>query len=214
LHEYNGYGNERNKLKYSCKYKTLSEQYNVSLKSDNENVIAKRYAKAFCGAGISEQQMNEFLDVANLLVSDVLFLRLLSVSKGKTSKDKKNTTEWMRDLTMQLKLSQKVSHFLMLIAFKNRLIYLNAIVKAVQDIVNQKADRDFVTLRSAKPLTDADLENIKQEIKSRINFEPILDIVIDPKLLDGYVVRTRSIMIDNSLKKRIEKLHNTMKGVA
>jgi ATP synthase F1 delta subunit len=179
-----------------------------------ENVIGQRYAKAFCNAGISEQEMNEFLEVGKLLVNDILFLRLLSVSRGKISKDKKSNLDWIRNFAIQLKLSQKVTHFLMVIAFKNRLAYLGAIVKAVVDIANKNAGREFVVLKSATALTGSELEVIKQEIRTIIKCEPILEIVIDPRLLGGYVIRTESIMIDNSLKKRIEKLHHTMKGVA
>jgi F-type H+-transporting ATPase subunit delta len=186
----------------------------VSLKSANEAVIGQRYAKAFFSTGVLEHEVNEFLEIGKLFVGDALFVPMLNASKGKLSKDKKNLAEWIRSFSATLKLSQKVTYFLMVIALKKRLGYLVAILKAVEDIANKKVGRDFVTLRVFSPLSNDTLAELTQEIKRVTKIEPILDIVIDPSILGGYVIHTRSIVIDNSLKKRIEKLHNIMKGVA
>ena len=186
----------------------------MSLKFANEAVIGQRYAKAFFNTGVQEHEVNEFLEVANLLINNSLFVPMLNAGKGKLGKDKENLVEWVRSFSATLKLSQKVTYFLMVIVLKKRLGYLGAILNAVSENVNKRLGRDFVTLRVFSSLSDDALAEITEEIKRVTKIEPILDIVIDPSILGGYVIHTRSIVIDNSLKKRIEKLHNIMKGVA
>jgi F-type H+-transporting ATPase subunit delta len=188
----------------------------VSLKSANEVIIGQRYANAFFSANVSQQDINQFLDVGGLLANDASFLPMLKIAKGKSLNGHQKThIEWIRSFSAILNLSQKVTNFLMLIALKKRLPYLSAIVKAVQHIANKKSGCDYVTLVVVEPISDIKQKQIIQENKNRINIdEPILNIVINPELLGGYIIKTRSVVVDNSLKKQIEKLHNVMKGVA
>ncbi len=187
----------------------------MSLKSANEVIIGQRYAKAFFSANVSQQDINQFLDAGQLLANDASFFPMLKIAKGKSlNEHQKSHVEWIRSFSAILNLSQKVTNFLMLIAFKKRLPYLSSIVKAVQNIANNKAGCDYVTLILVAPVSDTELKQITQEIRNIIHIEPILNIVINPELLGGYIIQTRSVVIDNSLKKKIEKLHNVMKGVA
>ena len=187
----------------------------MSLKTANEITVGQRYAKAFFAASTTQQEINEFLEIGMLLVNDISFLPVLNLAKGNSGyADKKNLVEWIRSFSLRLQLSQKVTNFLMLIAFKKRFHYLSAITKAVEHRANQKAGRDFVTLVLFAPISDTELKKLTQEIKNLTHIEPILNIVINPEILGGYIIRTRLVVIDNSLKKKIEKLHNVMKGVA
>jgi F-type H+-transporting ATPase subunit delta len=186
----------------------------VSLKSADDVVIGHRYARAFLSAHVSEQEITEFLEIGKLCVNDVLFSKMLHVTKGNKSLQK-NNVEWVHSFAVTLKLSQKTTDFLKLIAFKKRMAYLPSIVKAVEAIINQKAGRDCVTLVLFAPLSDEELAVMTQKIKKMLHIEPIINIVIKPEILGGYIIRTQSVIIDNSLRKNIEKLHTIMmKGVA
>lgn len=187
----------------------------MSLKSADDVIIGQRYAKAFFSVCASEQEINEFLAFGKLFVHDALFSKMLHLTKGNNNKNAGNTlVKWVNDFSATLKLSPKITNFLKLIAFKKRFACLPYIVKSVEMIANQKAGRDFVTLVTFAPLSEIELAKITQEIKKITHIEPILDIVINPEILGGYIIRTRSVIIDNSLRKNIEKLHIMMKGVA
>ena len=185
----------------------------MSRKTANVTLIGQRYAKAFFSANVTAQEINEFLEVGTLLVQDPLFAKMLDAQKSQTSLQE-NTQEWVSSFSATLKLSQKVTNFLKLIVLKNRFAYLSHIVKAITTQTHLQAGRDFVTLTLFKAQSDAEIADITDQIKKIIKIDPILNIVIDPTILGGYIIRARSILIDNSLKKRIEKLHNVMKGVA
>lgn len=186
----------------------------MSLKSADDVVVGHRYARAFLSATVSEQEITEFLEVGKLCVNDVLFSKMLHATIG-NKKLQKNTVEWVHRFAAQLKLSQKTTDFLKLIALKKRMAYLPSIVKAVDALINKKAGRDFVTLVLFAPLSDTELALITEKIKKMLHIDPILDIVINPDILGGYIIRTQSVIIDNSLRKNIKKLHTIMmKGVA
>lgn len=179
----------------------------------NVTPIGKTYAKAFLAAQITDQDVRAFLDISRLLTSNPLFARMLSVCKHHNG-CKNSESKWIEDIAVQASASQKIVNFFKLIVLKGRLDCLDNIVSAVEELSNQKAGRGEVTLILFQTASEAELTQITQEIKQMTKIDPILNIVIDPEILGGYIIRTKSIIVDNSLRKRLEKLHNVMKGVA
>lgn len=185
----------------------------MSGKSTNKAIIGRSYAKAFFSAQVTEQDVSTFLEFSKALANDPLFAELLATLKN-SKNCKKDNASWIEGIAKQFKLSQKSINFLKLIIVKGRFEFLINICDEIENISNQKAGYDFVTLRIHEDLPDAQIEKIKQDIKKIMKIDPILKIIIEPSLLGGYIIQTKTIIVDNSLKKRLEKLHNVMKGVA
>jgi len=62
-----------------------------------------------------------------------------------------------------------------------------------------------VKIISAFPLTDQQQSNLKKKLKNKIGSDAALKIEIDPSLIVGFVVVTGSIVVDASLKYKIQK---------
>jgi F-type H+-transporting ATPase subunit delta len=185
----------------------------VSCKATNANLIGLRYAKALLHVQANEQEINQFLEVSALLIQDPLFKRILDIQKTNAN-FYQSMQEWMKSVTQKLGLFPKVKNFLILIVVKNRLGYLQAISNSLKELINIKAGREIVNLKLFEPASDIEIEDIKNNIKRILKIEPILNVIIDSSIMGGFIIQTKSVIIDNSLKNRIKKIHNVMKGVA
>lgn len=58
---------------------------------------------------------------------------------------------------------------------------------------------------SAFPLTDAQREDLKKKLKKKVGGDITLKTDVDPSLIAGYVITIGSVVVDASLKYRIEK---------
>ena len=76
------------------------------------------------------------------------------------------------------------------------------------------AQRGEVTaeVTSAHPLSDAQLETLKNKLTAREGRTVKLHSKVDPQLLGGLVVTIGSKRIDGSIRTRLNSLANTMKA--
>ena len=65
---------------------------------------------------------------------------------------------------------------------------------------------------SAHPLSDAQVAELKQQLRQRVGREVSVDLNVDQSLLGGLVVRIGSQMIDSSIRTRLNTLAHAMKG--
>lgn|GEM_PF-6677054 len=184
----------------------------MSFKSSNAALIGQRYAKAFLASKATEQEIDIFLELSSLLVKDDAFLKFLEIQKFNKAQNSANSI--INELSEKFQLPKKVKNFLMLISKKKRLSYLEDVKNALVLLINARNNQELVTLTLHEQVDEKEIEAMKKSIEVYLKVKPILDVVIDASILGGYVVKTPTTIIDNSVKKRIEKLHNVMKGVA
>jgi len=65
---------------------------------------------------------------------------------------------------------------------------------------------------SAQKLTAAQKRALESKLKARTGQKIAIDSRVDPSLLGGLVVRIGSEQIDNSIKTRLQRLGQQMKG--
>ncbi|WP_156306018.1 ATP synthase F1 subunit delta [Sphingobacterium endophyticum] len=64
----------------------------------------------------------------------------------------------------------------------------------------------YAEVTSASPLSEANLQALKQEIASQINAEVILSNKVDKSLIGGFVVKVGDMQIDASIQGKLNKL--------
>jgi F-type H+-transporting ATPase subunit delta len=65
---------------------------------------------------------------------------------------------------------------------------------------------------SARPLTGAQVAELKKILKAKLSRDVQLDAKVDPSLLGGLIVKVGSRMIDSSLRTKLEGLRAAMRG--
>lgn len=111
-----------------------------------------------------------------------------------------------------MKLDATTTNFLGVLAQNRRLSQLPAIIKSFRALAAQHRGEASAEVVSAHPLTDAQVDALKQGLRARIGRDVSVDLSVDPSLLGGLVVKIGSQMIDSSIKTRLNTLAHAMKG--
>ena len=176
----------------------------------NARAIARVYADAFLkaaeGAGV-EQGLEEFAS----FLSDVLDrnpeFRSIFVSTMVNRDDKLG----MIDRAIAPHASPIFANFLRVLARHERLDLLPLIFEQSRAEFERRSGRRRVEVVSAKPLSEANQEKIRQRLRDSLRFEPILETRVDPRLLGGLVLRVGDTVYDSSLRTRLKQLHARMR---
>lgn len=111
-----------------------------------------------------------------------------------------------------LKLDATTANFLGVLAQNRRLGQLPAIIKAFRTLAAQHRGETTAEVISAHPLDAAQVDALKQQLRTRLGRDVNVDLSVDPSLLGGLVVKIGSQMIDSSIKTRLNSLAHAMKG--
>ena len=106
--------------------------------------------------------------------------------------------------------SQILKKFLGLIAIKNRLFFLSKIITSFLDLVSENKGELKAKLVSSKKLSIEEQKRIQNELSKNLKSSLNIDYIYDPDLIAGLIIQVGSVMVDTSIKTRLEKLKKNM----
>ena len=106
--------------------------------------------------------------------------------------------------------SELFKKFLSFLISKRRLFYISKIIDNFVNLTSIKKGIVEAKLSSAKELSAQDLDKIQKDLSENYGSKINLTYTFDPSLLGGMIVQVGSIMIDSSLKTKLNKLQNKM----
>lgn len=118
----------------------------------------------------------------------------------------------VKALAPVLKLDSLTANFLGVLAENRRLGSIAAIISDVRALAAARRGEVTAKVTSAHPLSKAQQTALIKKLKAGLGQEIALDLVTDPAILGGLVVRVGSRMIDSSLRTRLETLGQALKG--
>ena len=101
-------------------------------------------------------------------------------------------------------------NFLSFLITKRRFFYVQQILKNFNEICSEKRGELKAEIKSAKNLTQEEIDKITQELSDNFKSEIKLNYTHDQSLIGGLVVQIGSTMIDTSIKKKLQQLENRM----
>lgn len=111
-----------------------------------------------------------------------------------------------------MKIDALTTNFLGVLASNRRLAELGNIIRAFGTLAADHRGETTAQVTSAHPLTAAQSNELKKQLKARVGRNVSLDLTVDPAILGGLVVKIGSQMIDSSIKTRLNTLAHAMKG--
>tara|TARA_Y100000748_G_scaffold28313_1_gene21082 strand:+ start:150 stop:740 length:591 start_codon:yes stop_codon:yes gene_type:complete len=102
--------------------------------------------------------------------------------------------------------------FFKLLIKKRRLFFLEKILKDFLTICSIQRGEVIAKLTSAKELSNSELENIKNSLKDNFGTNLKLKFNHDPSIIGGLIIQVGSIMIDTSIKNKLQQIENNMIG--
>lgn len=113
-------------------------------------------------------------------------------------------------LAAKAKLSSRVSNLLSLLATKGRLGILVSVIEQTYFHLDKMSDTVPVSVATARALSAADQKKVQAEIKKALGRDIIMQSYIDESLVGGIVIQVESILIDGSVKTKLDRLEREM----
>lgn len=99
-------------------------------------------------------------------------------------------------------------NFLLVLNGHNRLDVLRAIAAVYRELMDQRARKVRVQVKSAIALTDAERETVKEMARRQFQMDPVLIESVDPAVLGGVRLQVGDRMIDATVRARLDGLKN------
>jgi len=103
-----------------------------------------------------------------------------------------------------------LNNFLNFLIQKRRLFFLERILQSFIEICSKKRGELKAELKSAKELSNDEITRITEELTKNFSSKIKLSYKYDKTLIGGLVLQIGSIMIDTSIKNKLQQIENKM----
>jgi F-type H+-transporting ATPase subunit delta len=104
------------------------------------------------------------------------------------------------------------ANFLGVLARNGRKRSLRPVIRAFKRLAADHRGETTAEVVSARPLADDQMAALKQQLRARAGREVTIDAEVDPAILGGIVVKLGSQQIDASIRTKLNRLAQVMKG--
>ena len=171
---------------------------------------AKSYSQALYELASEEKKLN---DVEDHVVS---ILKLISQSRDFNSLIKNPTNKQDDQLNSiniifeRFNLNNLLKKFLNFLVIKRRFFYVEKILKDFVMICSKNRGEISAKLTVAKELNENEINKIKDELSQNFGSNVKLNYNYDPNLIGGLIMQVESVMIDTSIKNKLQQIENKM----
>ena len=174
--------------------------------------LAGRYASALFGLAREERQIDAVsrsLDTLNQALADSREFHQLVVSP---LVDRDEAGKALAAVAGELNLDPITGNFLGVLARNGRKGQLPHVIRLFRRLAAEHRGETTAEVVSAHPLSDDQIARLRAQLKTRAGRDVTIDARTDPQILGGIVVKMGSQMIDASLKTKLNRLAQAMKG--
>ncbi len=108
------------------------------------------------------------------------------------------------------RVSDLLADFINVLNNKNRLGLLEQVAPAYRNLLDERAKRFRVRVKSAVPMTAEQTEHLRQTLGHAYGREPIIETHVDEALLGGLVVQIGDDLFDSSVRTRVDNIRNQL----
>ena len=128
------------------------------------------------------------------------------------TKQKEDQLNVILKISKKFKINNLLTKFLSFLISKRRFFYVEKILKDFIEICSKKRGEIKAELTAAKELTENEINSITEELTKNFSSKIKLNYKYDPNLIGGLVVQVGSVMVDTSIKNKLQKIENKMIG--
>ena len=150
-----------------------------------------------------EKDINEFVKLYNINTELENFIKNPTHSQS-------NQLVAINKISVEMKLSNIVRNFLSILITKRRIFFLNSIFRNFLLLASKKRGELKAQLISSKSLTSDELKNLNSEISKVLGNVVSFDYKVDESLVGGLKMQIGSLMVDTSLKNKLNKYKQIM----
>jgi len=172
--------------------------------TDTITTVARPYAKAAFEIALQQDRLVQWSDMLMILAQVSLNKDIQTIVNQPGS-----TEEQLADMFIQIAGEQADSsgqNFIKILASNKRLMVLPEI-KATYELFKAEQEKSLnVCVISFAAMTDKQKQDLSLSLKQRLKREISISETIDPSILGGVIIRAGDLVIDGSVKGKLEKL--------
>jgi F-type H+-transporting ATPase subunit delta len=170
--------------------------------------LTRNYAEALLNA--SGDDINGVVEELEEIEAEVLrpypkFAAILASSSVSESEKDRILVD-----TFEGKAQPTVVRFLRVLNRHGRLALLGSVIRQARAVLDRRQNRKPVTVRSAVPLDEGQIEAVKARLASMIHASPVITLEVDPSLIGGLVVQVGDDVYDASVRTRLQAIRDRL----
>ena len=182
----------------------MNDKSNYSISSENS------YSKALYELAVESKSLHQIeeqvLAIIKLISLNKEFNYLIKDPTIKSENQHKAITE----ISNKFNFNELFKKFLNFLTFKRRLFYLEKILNDFLIICSKMRGEISAELIAAKELNENEINKIKDELVKTFGSNIKLSFKYDQNLIGGLIVKVGSLMIDSSIKNKINQIENKL----
>ncbi len=111
------------------------------------------------------------------------------------------------EIAKKSKFHDLTQNFLCVLAQNRRLANVVEIVRTVEKMIAQRQGVSVVGVTTAVPMSEPQKKELQTKIAASLGHDVALEIKVDPAILGGMIVTIGSRMIDDSVRRKLERLN-------
>lgn len=173
--------------------------------------IARRYAQALLAlvdSGKQDALSRDLKSLENMISESVDFQRFINNATLQRAAQVKA----LAALGAKAEFSPLMQNFLGTLAMKRRLAALPEIIAALKSALDARQGVATAEVTVAQALDAAQSKALQSALAKMLGREVNLQVLEDPAIIGGLIVKVGSQLIDSSVKSRLERLHRALKS--
>ncbi len=116
------------------------------------------------------------------------------------------------DVASKAKLQKLTKNFLNVLVKNRRLNALPGIINEFDHEIARRSGQIGVSVTTAHKMSAAQRKSVEKKVSEALSADVKMEEVVDPEILGGMVVTVGSYMIDDSVRRKLERLSSALKS--
>ena len=174
--------------------------------------LAGRYASALFDLARDQRQIDSVSRSLDALSQAMLDSRDFAEVIESPIVSREEAGNALAALAPQLGLDPITTNFVLVLARNGRKNQLRPVIRAFGRLAAEHRGETVAEVLTARPLNDDQISQLKQQLRTRAGRDVAIDAQVNPDILGGIVVKLGSQMIDASIRTKLNRLAQAMKG--
>ena len=174
--------------------------------TDTTITVARPYAKAAFEIALEREKLASWSQLLKILAQVSLDTEVQSVIQRPGTKPE-DIASFFIDIAGSY-ADQEGQNFIKILAENNRLLALPDILAAYEHLRAEQEKSLTVSVVTFSELSESQKKSIAESLKKRLKREIELQESVDESLLGGAIIRAGDMVIDGSVRGKLEKLKN------
>lgn len=172
--------------------------------------IARRYSNALYGDALARKKVDKISSDASVILDAVKNSKELSLFFRSRIIDKTKKEEIVKAI-FSGKVDSLSLNFLLLLIERGREEFVKEILEDYQSLENEKKGVIKVEVTTAVELSKDEQQALREKIDEYTNLKSEPVYKVDNKIIGGFVVKVKDMILDASIKRQLELLKKKMK---